>query len=186
MTCIVGVLDGKGGVVMGADSAGTNEYKELQLRADAKVFHLGPFLIGCTTSWRMNQLIRYTLKIDVPRPVENSFVHQFMATTFVDSVRDVLKAGGWIEKDKDRESGGTFLVGFQGRLFSVYDDFSVSEEIAEYEACGCGEQIARGSLYSTNGHPPKVRVKMALAASERFSAGVRGPFNILEQTNNDQ
>lgn len=47
-------------------------------------------------------------------------------------------------------------------------------------AVGCGDQIARGALYGTQMQPPKERIRIALEAAERFSAGVRGPFIILE------
>jgi ATP-dependent protease HslVU (ClpYQ) peptidase subunit len=105
-----------------------------------------------------------------------------MATRFIDALRECLKTGGWAAKANDREEGGTFLVGVHGRLFAVYDDYQVGKAADGFAAVGCGDQIALGALYATagTGLSPRKRVKTALAAAERFSAGVRGPFVCLK------
>ena len=51
MTCIVGLIDGRR-VWMGGDSAGVSGL-DITVRADAKVFRNGDFLIGFTSSFRM-------------------------------------------------------------------------------------------------------------------------------------
>jgi hypothetical protein len=59
VTCIVGFTDGNE-VSIGGDSAGVGGW-DLTVRADEKVFVLGEFVFGCTTSFRMGQLLRYKL-----------------------------------------------------------------------------------------------------------------------------
>jgi ATP-dependent protease HslVU (ClpYQ) peptidase subunit len=180
MTCIVGLLD-DGDIYIGGDSAGVGGYA-LHVRADQKVFRNGPFLMGFTTSFRMGQLLRYKLT-----PPEHPYIagtgkrmdtYKYMVTHFVDAVRQCLKDGGYASKDKEVEEGGTFLVGYDGRLFEIESDYQVAEQAVEFHAVGCGDQIALGSLYSSRGRPPKERVVMALEAAERFSPYVRGPFVI--------
>lgn len=172
MTAIVGLVHG-GAVHIGGDSAGVSGWS-LTVRADAKVFTNGPYVMGFTTSFRMGQLLRYALK--APEP--DGDLEAFMATTFVDAARDALKAGGWAKKDSEREEGGIFLVGVQGRLFCIESDYQVAEAVDGYAAIGCGEEIALGVLYATTRSrmAPQKRIRLALEAAERFSAGVRGPF----------
>lgn len=173
MTCIVGLVhDGK--VHLGGDSAGVAGWA-MTVRADSKVFTNGPYIMGFTSSFRMGQLLRHAF--DAPTPdVDN--LDQFMATTFIDSVRKCLQMGGWASKEKDQEEGGTFLVGVAGRLFRVCSDYQVGESVDGYEAVGCGGDIALGALYATelDGTAAHARVTVALQAAERFSAGVRGPY----------
>lgn len=104
---------------------------------------------------------------------------KFMATTFIDAVRDCLKAGGYGRKEADAESSAGFLVEVRGRLFEIASDYQVGEPADLYAACGCGDDVALGSLYATDFLPPRPRVRMALMAAEHHSGGVRGPFTIL-------
>ncbi|GLX99677.1 MULTISPECIES: hypothetical protein [Actinoplanes] len=176
MTAIAG-LTHAGSVFIGGDSAGVGGGWDLTIRADAKVFRNRGYLFGFTTSFRMGQLIRYSLKPPAPK----GDLDKFMSTTFVDALRDCLKKGGWARKDSEQESGGTFLVGVRGRLYTVYDDYQLAKAADGFAAVGCGDQIALGAFYATAGTDlkPRKRVRVALQAAERFSAGVRGPFVCL-------
>ena len=172
MTAIVGLVQ-DGSVFIGGDSAGVSGLN-LAVRADTKVFRKDRYLFGFTTSFRMGQLIRYSLRLPKPK----GDIDKFMATRFIDALRDCLKTGGWAKKENDREEGGTFLVGVGGQLFAVYDDYQVGTAADGFAAVGCGDQVALGALYATQdgGLKPRRRIKIALRAAERFSAGVRGPF----------
>lgn len=174
MTCIAALVhDGR--VYMGADSAGVSGW-DLTVRADQKVFRNGPFLMGFTTSFRMGQLLRYHF-VPPPHP-EGVTVDRYMVTTFIDAVRDCLKAGGYARKKEDAEEGGTFLVGYRGRLFEVESDYQVGESVLSFNAVGCGAGYALGAFYATVllVNDPEARVRLALEAAESFSAGVRRPF----------
>jgi ATP-dependent protease HslVU (ClpYQ) peptidase subunit len=176
MTAVVGLVE-SGSVYIGGDSAGVAGLS-LTVRADVKVFRKKGYLFGFTTSFRMGQLIHYSLRLPKPK----GDLDAFMATTFIDAVRDCLKTGGWAAKENEREEGGTFLVGVRGRLYAVYGDYQVAKAADGFAAVGCGDQIALGALYATAGAgmSPKRRVIRSLAAAERFSAGVRGPFLCLK------
>lgn len=172
MTCIVGLID-NGTVLMGGDSAGVDGLS-LVVRRDPKVFQNGGFLIGYTSSFRMGQLLAHAFTPPTPR--EGQDVFAFMVTDFVDALRTCFKDGGYATRKNDVEEGGTFLVGFRDRLFHIEDDYQVGEAADPFTACGCGQDVALGSLHSTTGRDPHDRIQMALNAAERFSAGVRGPF----------
>lgn len=177
MTCIVAGIEKDKSIVMGCDSAAGTLPQSVRL--DSKIFIRCGFLIGFTDSFRMGQLLRYTLAVDQP-PVAAD-LHGYMATHFIDSVRKCLKDGGWAERDKEKESGGTFLVGVSGRLFCVYSDYQVEENADEYNACGCGADTASGAMFATRGlrMSMRARVKLALKAAANHSGGVSPPFRVL-------
>ncbi len=170
MTAVVGLVHGDR-VHLGADSAGIAGWS-LTVRADEKAFRNGPYVMGFTTSFRMGQLLRHAF---VP-PEPSGDLTRFMVTGFVDAVRACLKEGGWATKSSEQEQGGEFLVGVAGRLFVIHSDYQVAESVDGYAAVGCGADIALGALYATGGMLPKPRLRTALEAAERHSAGVRGPF----------
>lgn len=178
MTCIVGIVDKKkNNVVMGADSAGVGNYN-ITIRKDPKIFYNEDFLIGCTSSFRMIQLLRFSFK---PPLIGKKDIYEYMCTDFVDAVRECFKDGGFMQKQKmGDDSGGSFLVGYKDRLFQIEDDFQVAESLIGFDACGCGQEYALGALFATDSKSAKDRIKTSLEAAESFSAGVAGPFIILE------
>lgn len=180
MTCIVGLANA-GKVYIGADSAGvdTGRYA-LTVRADRKVFRNGDFIMGFTSSFRMGQLLAFSF--NPPKPREGVDLFAYMATDFINAARDCLKAGGYASRNNEQESGGEFLVGYRGRIFRICGDYQVAESTHGFDACGCGDLIALGSLRETPERPPQERVMAALEAAEQFSAGVRAPFFVEATT----
>jgi ATP-dependent protease HslVU (ClpYQ) peptidase subunit len=183
MTCIVGV-EGPERVVIGGDSAGVTDDDLLVVRADEKVFSLlgGELVLGFTDSFRMGQLLRYSLRLprrDARDAAYGADPDRFMATTFVDAVRSCLKKGGFARKEDEAEAGGTFLVGWRARLYEVDDDYQVGRSVSGYTAVGGGAEIAFGALHATDGVDPSERVERALEAASAHSATVRPPFVVL-------
>ena len=175
MTCIAAWIE-KGVVTMGGDSAGVAGYS-ITTRADEKVFQVGPYLIGFTTSFRMGDVLRY--QFDPPEFEGGGDLRGFMVREFIPKVRAVFWDAGWTENEKGREHGGTFLVGAYGKLFEVDSDFQVGVPRDRFSAVGCGQDIAKGAFFAGQAMKaltPEKRVLLALAAAERFSAGVRRPF----------
>jgi len=177
MTCIVGRTDGKI-VTIAGDSAGISSDYSLTQRADRKVFTVGDFAFGGTSSFRMLQVLQYSFK--APKIPERGDLFKYMATSFVNSIRNTFARLGVSANVNGVESGGTFLVGIRGRLFRVESDYQVGESIHAFDAVGCGGDIALGALMSL---PPTLSDReaclAALRASETFSAGVRGPFHVV-------
>lgn len=176
MTCIVGIVE-NGKVTIGGDSAGIGAYV-VTIRADSKVFRNGSFLIGYTSSFRMGQLLRYAFT--PPERAADVDVFRYLATSFVDAVRDCFKAGGYARKESEQESGGCFLIGYERRLFVVDSDFQVAESALGYIAVGSGAEVALGALYATQGRPVRERIETAITAAAQFTAGVRLPCVIEE------
>ena len=180
MTCIVGLVEDDI-VYLGGDSAGTNGNLDRSIRRNPKVFKKDIFLIGYTTSFRMGQLLEF--KLNPPRYNKEDDAYKYMVCEFVESLRKCLSDGGFSKKESERESGGTFLVGFNGRLFKIHDDYQVSETILPYAACGCGSDYAMGALYILQGldYNPVQKISKALSTSSEFSSGVFPPFTIIDE-----
>jgi hypothetical protein len=178
MTCIAGVVGDDGRVYIGGDSARVAGWS-ITPRADAKVFRRGEWVFGFTSSFRMGQLIRYSLKL--PEPPKRD-LDRFMATAFVDALRACLKAGGFAEVEHNVESGGTFLVGLRGRLYMVDHDFQAGRSARGFDAVGCGRDEARGALYALHklkALSPRARVRLALEATAEQNGGVCPPFVVI-------
>jgi hypothetical protein len=174
VTCIVGVI-ANARVWMGADSAsGDTGQWHLTTARFPKLFTRDSLLIGYTSSWRMGQLLRWRLAIP-PRP-EGMDTHEWMATDFIDAVRECFKSGGIAKKENEVETGGTFLVACSGRLFTVGSDYQVDEPDDDMAAVGCGYSFALGAMHATTTLEPEPRLRAALEAAAYYSAYVRGPF----------
>lgn len=180
MTCIVGI-EYDGGVLIGGDSAGTAGCSQT-IRADEKVFTNGPYVMGFTSSFRMGQLLRYSLNAPVPGTDDHEDLDRFIATVFIEAVRDTLKSGGFAVIDKGQEEGGTFLMGLAGRLYMIDNDYQFGRSVDGYAAVGCGDDIALGSLHTTAQYDidPLERVQLALEAATALNGGVAGPFTIID------
>lgn len=171
MTAIAAVAL-NGVVVMGADSAGVNSAtKELQLRADAKVFRKGSMLLGVSGSWRTIQELKYK---EVPEPIDGLGFTEWAVNILLPWLRLNIN-----QQDLEKSE---ILIGYQGQIFHIYGGNQVAEEIAGFDACGSGTPYALASLYTSHGFDwsEYKRVYKALDSAERFCTDVRGPFYILK------
>lgn len=179
LTCIVGLAQG-GVVYIGGDSAAVAGM-DIKVRLDPKVFIVDKrFIIGYTDSFRMGQLLRFSLK--PPRQKRGVDDYEYMCTGFINAVRKCFAAGGYLKKSEEREKGGTFLVGYRGVLYEVNSDFQVAINADSYCAIGCGDSYAHGALFGSGGRglSPEERIRTALEAAAHFSSGVCPPFIILK------
>ena len=187
MTCIVGLVH-LGSIYMGGDSAAVSG-NDIKIRLDPKVFVLGKrFIIGFAGSFRMGQLLRFSLKLPKQKPGQDDYA--YMCADFINAVRKCFSAGGYMGKDEedgDREEGGCFLVGYRGVLYEIGQDFQVGINYEPYSSIGCGGNYAHGSLFATAmlGWDPEKRIINAFEAAAHFSTGVRGPFVILKLPNSE-
>ncbi|MBW2526292.1 MAG: hypothetical protein JRI23_19075 [Deltaproteobacteria bacterium] len=174
MTCVVGLVQ-EGRVYIGVDSASVQGWvrRTTNLR---KVFRRGPFLIGYTTSFRMGQLLEHHLEVPKQEDDESDMAH--MVTKFVESARLLLKDKGFAKIESNAETGGQFLVGFRGRLYSVQNDFQVGEMTEGLDSIGSGSDFALGAMKALEDLPPKRRIKKALEIAAHFNMGVCAPFHV--------
>ena len=179
MTCIVGLVQ-EGKVHIGGDSAGVAGLN-IRERKDSKVFINKNFIFGFTSSFRMGNILRYSFSPPYHKPEIDDY--QYLCTDWVDEIIRVFKDKGYAKVDSNKVSGGSFLVGYNGNLYSVDSDFQIGQSALPYDACGCGEDYALGAMkVITEEKPieyPEKKIKIALQAAEKFSAGVCSPFNIL-------
>lgn len=194
MTCIVAVADGES-VVLGGDTAASGG-KEIYPRADSKVFRIGPYAIGFTTSFRMGQILRYEAKLPDPPPrASDEAMDEFFVTEFVPAVRQTFKEHGFEKKatfpssgkmdfsESGQEVGGLFVVGVQGRILEIREDFHLARPATPYSAIGSGAVIAFGALHALESLPDltlRERAEKALDAAATYSSVVRGPFHFVE------
>lgn len=171
MTVIVGLKTSRG-VWIGGDSAGVAGHN-ITTRADEKVFRNGDFLIGIAGSFRMGNLLRYSLKVPENPGKE---INEFMVVDFVDAVKATFAAGGFPVIDNMFD--GAFLVGYKGELFGIQPDFQVARNRSGFDAIGIGANYANGSLRSTKGNAKK-RVLTALETAAEYSGGVTPPFTVM-------
>ena len=184
MTCIARTIY-KGKVYIGGDSLGsTSEY--CISRKDAKVFKiigedLQSYIIGCTGSYRMTQLLMYSF-VPPEMPVKTS-LHKYLCTDFVNSLRNLFARGGFTEINDNVEYGGTFLIGVKDRLFIIESNFQVGESFSSFNAIGSGRNIALGSMFTSLKINPKILPKplifIALDAASEFNPYVRPPYTML-------
>lgn len=183
MTCIVAIAQ-NGTVYMGADHAASDEKSGWILaRKDPKVFKVGQYGIAFTDSFRMGQILQYSWTPPKYTATKtNSGLDKFMRTKFVESVKDAFRAQGYgVQVSGQEDEGGVFLIGVEGKIFTMDEDFHIAENIVNYMAEGSGAMFALGALHATkNQKNPKMRIKLALEAASEFSMSVRPPFTYIQ------
>lgn len=178
MTCIIGLKQNEK-IWMGADSAALSGLS-LNIISRKKIFLKGDFIFGTSYSVRMSQLAQFKFHPPrLPDIINEETMREYMVTEFVEKLRSIFRDGGHMKKDKEQETlEGNLLIGIKGWLYCIQNDFQVADSKHPFMAIGCGEDIALGSLYSTENKSPEDRIRMALQAAQEFSAGVREPFVI--------
>jgi ATP-dependent protease HslVU (ClpYQ), peptidase subunit len=182
MTIITGIKYGNE-IWIGGDSAGTDEFGDLSIRNDTKVFKKGNMLIGFAGSFRMGQLLRYALEL--PEHKSDVETMAYLVIDFCDAVRHCLSSRGQLlEKEGEAEGMfGEFLIAYRNELYYIGDDLQVGINRDGYAACGSGALYALGALRHMFIHDsewkPWDMVYNALNISCHHHAECRGPFNIL-------
>lgn len=181
MTCIIGLVE-NGKVYMGGDSAAGDQYTSHAIVTHPKIFINGDFLIGYTTSFRMGQLLEHHLTVE-PKQVGMSDM-AYMVRVFIEATRKCFKKFAFAEVENNQETGGQFLVGYNGNLYEVHSNFQVNQWKSSFWACGCGFEQALVAMHLLRDLPARDRIEQALAAVAEFSRWVAPPLHILEMGNN--
>jgi len=184
MTCIVAIAQ-NGTVYMGSDHAASDDKTGWIIsRKEPKCFKVGQYAVAFTDSFRMGQILQYSWTPPKYTPTKtNSGLDKFMRTKFIDSVKVAFKDNGYgsIGSSSDEDTGGIFIVGLEGRIFTIDEDFHVGENVVNYMAEGSGGQIALGALHATkNQKNPKLRIKAALEAATEFNMAVAAPYTYIQ------
>lgn len=173
-------------VVMGGDTAGSSN-RETSATIDPKVFRRGDFLIGCTTSFRMIDILKDYFKPEEREEGQDPV--EYVRKVVVKHIREIFKEQGFEQNASGKNEGGTFLLAYQGILFEHQSDYSLIRTGRAHAAVGSGEPFAEGSLVTSmdvNERSedemlcPCTRVELALKAACK-NPFVDKPFHIMEQ-----
>ena len=180
MTCIAGIVDKDGSVMVMADSAASST-GSVWVQKDYKVWRHGELVLGFCGSFRGRDILMSSLTL--PSIAEDMDPEYFMRTGFVKAVREVFRENGFLAHfgEGNDQSLSAVMVGLRGRLFLMRNDFSIGESVNNYMAVGSGAPEALGSLYSTRQWTDaKARLVEALGASTYFNAGsVQPPYHFV-------
>ena len=111
-----------------------------------------------------------------------------LVTEFIPRVQKLFDDNGYSKTYGNGEKeGGVFLVGIKDELYKVDSDFQIAMTSYDFDACGCGEEFALGSLFTTEDSnlTPEGRIISALESAETFSEGVQRPFYIINTKNTE-
>ena len=184
MTCIVG-MEVPEGVILGADSA-TSSGDHVRITARKKLWKAGEFGFATCGSIRMSQILKYHLDLPgTPSPKASVALRdQWMVREFIPAVRTVMEENAFLHTEKGIEgiSGGSFLVAWRGKLYSIYGDLQVAREINGVNALGSGYAYAHGALHALKDIPglaPGYKVRKALDAAAASLGSVAPPYRVI-------
>ena len=178
MTCIVAIKD-KNKTYIGGDSLGVGGGQRID-RADKKVFVSHGIAYGFTSSFRMGQILKYHTVKQITK-LKEADPFAYVVEALIPHYRDILKEHGYSRQDNNVDTGGVFVLGFNGNLFVIYSDFQVMQALSDYVSVGSGESYAFGALKIMEGMKlaPKVKIKKSINAASTFCTGVGGKTSIV-------
>lgn len=188
MTCIVGLV-GRRGVLIAGDAQGSTDWTKRE-DAGVKVFSLmDTVAIGYCGSGRFGQILQYHMD-DLDEPPLAMDEHRWAVHDFIPYLRSLTEEHGHLHVRHNVEEFGPsgFLLGVRGRLFAVWNDFSVDEHVHPYEAIGSGAETAMGVLHAAYGetYDPLPDAKLhataeqAIAAASKLTLYVGGQVTFVE------
>jgi len=179
MTCIVGV-EHEGVVYMGADSIALNGWAKDVIAQD-KLFKRAGMLFGCAGNPRMAQLLRYQTTFAPQKKGQSD--EEYIVCEVIEKARLTFKEYGYTETENGREMGANFLLGYNGKLYSVENSFQLCRSARMMYAMGAGDDFALGALYSILKQfetwtevAITQAIKHALEMAAELSAAVSAPF----------
>jgi hypothetical protein len=188
VTCIAGYVRGKS-VWMGSDRfIGNMVEKGFVLRPKISEYEVPGsktnMILGNAGAVRITTVIDHNMQMP---PMIND-VDAYIEDCFITSLRKAMWEAGYIYWENGFEQmpeGVEMLIGFRGRLFTVWDNLAVSTVRLPYACVGAGAYHANGALAALEmGAPkrttPKARIEIALKAAALHSPWVSPPFTILE------
>jgi ATP-dependent protease HslVU (ClpYQ) peptidase subunit len=187
MTCIVAIVSDNGSVVMGSDTAATNEdtmhiYKKTKIFKKTAPEASAEFLIGFSGSFRNAQVVEFDFEVPA-RPYGIGSM-EYMVSYFVRDLRKTLKKAEALEVVNGVCSlDSELIVAHRGHLYTIMSDFHVAEMKQNYSCIGSGSQAALGALYALKEdgcYTAYDSAHIALEAAENSTTSVCGPFYIIE------
>ena len=189
MTVVVGIL-GKDRVLMASDSRVSLGHYASSLQDGGKIFKpkgYNDVIVGYAGAFRGAQLIRHNelfvrwLKDDTTERLKTEEIDMEYLVNDLSGIVGELIYGDYPKSDKHQNPPTViFILGVKNKLYSIHSDYSVIQFREDYIAIGSGRDIASGSLHTTVGEKPEVRLYKALKASAYHDVGVAGPFFMID------
>lgn len=155
MTTLVGIK-GSDFVVFASDSQITDGDQRIISVETPKIVTTGKYLLGLTGDSRPGDILAYAWKPPLYRGEDPT---KFMGSKILPSISASFKEGNY-EID-NKEMNFSFLIAFNGNIFSIGGDLSFNTSERGLFAAGSGGNYALGYLYSL---PPKNYNKLLTAS----------------------
>jgi ATP-dependent protease HslVU (ClpYQ) peptidase subunit len=174
MTLIVGIVSDGAVWIAGDSFVGDSEYAIDS--ATKKVFRrssgVDDIIFGTAGDFRGENLLRQMI---IPEHDHQVTAEQYINTVLVEAIREWFKEYGYTQSDDGKDTQDlTLMIGYQGRLFTMWINFDVIEAV-NYMAIGCGMYVGLGVLFATQDRDPASRINMAMEAAAKHNPFVKLP-----------
>ena len=185
MTCCIAYKIKNKGIILVADTAGTDNCDNQLTRVDPKLFSRDDFMFAVAGSFRLRDVLMYDF--DIPKKSKNVSIDKYMRTKFINALRNTCIDKGLIKKNDDtneEELVGEFLVCYKDKIYKIESDLQVGESVDNFYIIGSGEQLAIGALAILEKRTPQVfnveNIKNTLfdilSVASKYKSSVRGPY----------
>lgn len=163
-------------IIIGGDSAASGNNRIVS-RKDKKVFKRRGIAFGFAGSFRIGQLIKYSLKI--PKRPTHMYNEEYIFNCLIGEIFKLLKLNKLVKKN---QMDCNILIGYGKQIYKVDSDFQVEIADDNYAAIGDGADIALGALFVLKDTEltPEEKLEKALYASARYCTTVSPPFYYVE------
>jgi ATP-dependent protease HslVU (ClpYQ) peptidase subunit len=181
MTCIVGMV--KDNITyIGADSfAGGSDYRLFDV-TDNKVVTADNFLIGCTFTYKMINILEFELDDLIQSKIteneiklRNNNIEKYVRTVFNKYVIELFDKNKIDMKDENSK----FIFGAKGKLWQFIGDGGIIS-LEKFGSVGSGTFSAISAMYALENYEsnPEKLLEKALYATSKIISTVGGAFHI--------
>jgi ATP-dependent protease HslVU (ClpYQ) peptidase subunit len=186
MTTLVGISSNDF-VVMAADSQITDGDQRIISTDTPKIISTGRYLLGLTGDSRPGDILAYAWKPPLYRGEDPV---RFMGAKVLPSISVAFKENNY-EVD-NKEMNFSFLIAFDGNLFSIGGDLSFNTSERGLFAAGSGGNYALGYLYSLEPRSynklltASVVAEKAVKIASLLDINTHPPIQVVTQIRNDK
>lgn len=181
MTCIVG-LEYEGQVFLCGDRAASS-IDHISINRAPKVYKKfskkknTPVLIGWAGAFLFGNVLQYKY---VPPDIRQGMTpDEYVYHLLIKDLRKCMETNHYQPQDDP----GFAMIGVEGKLFTLQEDFSMLHNQVNYNAIGSGSPYAMGAMHAMWNEGvnvnPIVFLSKAVEAAAAFSTTVRGPFDFI-------